>query len=80
MRGCGCTATGLLHVCELLHIDMSEVVTVGDNMNDLAMIRAAGLGVAMGNALVEVKQAAKLVTLSNNENGVSEVINKYVLA
>ncbi|WP_168123738.1 Cof-type HAD-IIB family hydrolase [Paenibacillus sp. HB172176] len=69
-------ASGLEEVCGLLGIAMSEVVAVGDSLNDIAAIRAAGLGVAMGNAQEEVKQAADFVTLTNEENGVAEVIKR----
>lgn len=60
-------------------IDMSQVVAVGDSLNDIAAIRDAGLGVAMGNAQDAVKEAADVITLSNNEHGVAEIIKKYVL-
>ena len=51
----------------------------GDGENDVSMLRAAGLGVAMGNAAEEVKAAADLVTLGNDEDGVAYGIEKYVL-
>ncbi|WP_130613520.1 Cof-type HAD-IIB family hydrolase [Cohnella abietis] len=72
-------ATALMEVCRLLGYDMSEVVAVGDSMNDIAAIRASGLGVAMGNAQDEVKAAANVVTGSNQEHGVAQVIQNYVL-
>lgn len=72
-------ASGLKEVCRRLGIDMSEVVAVGDSLNDLAMIREAGLGVAMGNAQEEVKKAADWTTVTNEEDGVAEVIFKKVL-
>jgi HAD superfamily hydrolase (TIGR01484 family) len=72
-------ASGLIDVCEFLGIEMSEVIAMGDSLNDIAMIRAAGLGVAMGNAQEVIKQAADLVTASNNEDGVALIIEEYVL-
>lgn len=72
-------ATALMEVCQMLGYDMSEVVAVGDSLNDIAAIRAAGLGVAMGNAQDEVKVAANVTTGSNQENGVAQVIQNYVL-
>ena len=51
----------------------------GDSSNDLAMIQKAGLGVAMGNAGEDVKQAADYITLTNNEDGVAAAIEKFVL-
>jgi HAD superfamily hydrolase (TIGR01484 family) len=72
-------ASGLQEVCTLLGIQMSEVVAIGDSLNDVAMIRASGLGVAMGNAQDEVKKIADMVTAANNEDGVAKVIQNYVL-
>ncbi|AIQ49199.1 hypothetical protein R70723_27310 [Paenibacillus sp. FSL R7-0273] len=72
-------AYGIGEVCKLLGIDMSEVVAVGDSLNDLAAIQAAGLGVAMGNAQETVQQEADAVVASNNEDGIAEVIEKYIL-
>jgi len=72
-------ASGLLDVCELLGIGMHEVVAVGDSINDLAAIQAVGLGVAMGNAQETVKEAADQVVASNEEDGVAEVIRKFLL-
>ncbi|MEO8973044.1 MAG: Cof-type HAD-IIB family hydrolase [Ktedonobacteraceae bacterium] len=62
-----------------LGIAPEEVVAIGDNHNDIGMLRFAGLGVAMGNAHDEVKAAADYVTLSNAEEGVAAVIEKLVL-
>jgi HAD superfamily hydrolase (TIGR01484 family) len=72
-------ASALMEVCRMRGYDMSEVVAVGDSMNDMAAIRASGLGVAMGNAQDEVKAAADVITGSNQENGVAQVIQNYVL-
>jgi HAD superfamily hydrolase (TIGR01484 family) len=73
-------ASGMIDVCALLGIAMSEVIAMGDSLNDIAMIRAAGLGVAMGNAQDEVKKAADVITATNHENGVAQIIQKYILA
>ncbi len=62
-----------------LGIARQEVVAIGDNHNDIGMIRFAGLGVAMGNAHDEVKAAADFVTLSNAEEGVARVIEELIL-
>ncbi|MFE5323486.1 Cof-type HAD-IIB family hydrolase [Paenibacillus sp. NPDC056579] len=59
--------------------DMSQVIAVGDGSNDREMLEAAGLGVAMGNASAALKQIANYVTLSNNEDGVKHVVDKFVL-
>ena len=62
-----------------LGIAPQEVVAIGDNHNDIGMIRFAGLGVAMGNAHDEVKAQADYVTLSNAEDGVARVIEELIL-
>lgn len=72
-------ASGIRKVCELLGLQMSEVIAMGDSLNDVAMIREAGLGVAMGNAQDEVKALADVVTLTNEEHGVAHIIHKYAL-
>lgn len=72
--------SGLLRLGEILGIDASEMIAIGDLDNDLPMIRTAGLGVAMKNAPAEVKAEAGYVTeRTNNEGGVAEVIEKFVL-
>ncbi|HZG57582.1 Cof-type HAD-IIB family hydrolase [Paenibacillus sp.] len=72
-------ASGLRQVCAMLGCDMREVVACGDSLNDAAMIREAGLGVAMGNAQDAVKRIADAVTLTNEEDGVAHVIRTYLL-
>lgn len=70
---------GLLILGELLGIRREEIMAVGDGSNDIAMLREAGLGVAMENATDEVKAAADVITLSNDEEGAAAAIEKYVL-
>ncbi|HEO8419199.1 Cof-type HAD-IIB family hydrolase [Niallia sp. FSL W8-0635] len=72
-------ARGLKKVCELLHISMDQVLAAGDSLNDISMIKEAGIGVAMGNAQDVVKETADVVTLTNNENGVAYAIRKWAL-
>lgn len=62
-----------------LGLDRSEVMALGDNENDVTMIEYAGLGVAMANATDNVKKVADVLTKSNDEHGVAEAINNYVL-
>lgn len=64
---------------EYFNIRREEMIAVGDGFNDLSMIEYAGLGVAMENANDAIKQEADFVTLSNDEDGVAHVINKFVL-
>lgn len=72
-------ASALREVCALLGIGMSEVAAMGDSLNDIAMIRQAGLGVAMGNAQDEVKAAADAVNVTNEEDAVARLMQDYVL-
>lgn len=54
-----------------------ECIACGDGFNDISMIKYAGLGVAMSNACDEAKAAADLITLSNDEDGVANVVKEY---
>ncbi|AQT84251.1 HAD-superfamily hydrolase [Paenibacillus larvae subsp. larvae] len=72
-------ASGVEEVCKMIGADMSQVIAMGDSQNDIAMIRSAGLGVAMGNAQEEVKRIADYVTATNEEDGVARVIEQFVL-
>ena len=69
----------LYEIAQHYQVPLEQVMTIGDNFNDLPMLRLAGLGVAMGNAPEAVKTEAKAVTKSNNEHGVAEAIKEYVL-
>ena len=62
-----------------LNIDLKDVICIGDNENDIEMIKNAGLGVAMGNAVEQLKEVADYVTDSNINAGVGQVINKFAL-
>ena len=66
-------------LAEGMGLSARQVMAFGDYDNDESMIAYAGLGVAMANATQSVKNAAKLVTLSNDENGVACAIDRYVL-
>jgi HAD superfamily hydrolase (TIGR01484 family) len=72
-------ASGLLEVCGLLGIRMSETIAIGDSLNDIPMIREAGLGVAMGNAQEKVKHAADVIAPANEDDGVAAIIQQYLL-
>jgi Cof subfamily protein (haloacid dehalogenase superfamily) len=61
-----------------LGIDASEVVSFGDGQNDKSMIEWAGTGVAMGNAVDEVKAVAQMVTANNNEDGIAVALDKLL--
>lgn len=67
-------------LAEILGIEQEEIMSIGDNGNDLSMISYAGCGVAMENAIPEVKASANFQTRSNNDDGVAHAINELVLA
>ena len=69
---------GIKALADFLGIKREEVICIGDSENDLDMIEYAGLGVAMGNAVEEVKVAADYITDTNDEDGVAKVIEKFV--
>ncbi|MBQ3584815.1 MAG: HAD hydrolase family protein, partial [Lachnospiraceae bacterium] len=54
-----------------------EMICCGDGFNDISMIQIAGLGVAMENAQDVVKEAADYITLSNDDDGILQVIKKF---
>jgi hypothetical protein len=64
--------------CTAKGIDMNQVMAIGDNLNDLHMVKAAGYGIAVANAVPEVKAAATWISTSNNDSGVAEAIRKFV--
>jgi len=61
---------------DYFHVKMEECVAFGDNFNDLDMLESVGLGVAMGNAPDEIKQAANRVTASHNDDGIALILNE----
>ena len=70
-------AKSLAVLLEEIHLKREEMIAVGDGFNDLSMIRFAGLGVAMANAQEVVKQEADYITLSNEEDGVAAVVDRF---
>ncbi|KTS75917.1 sugar-phosphatase [Pantoea stewartii] len=70
---------GVKMLAEKLGLQAEEVMAIGDQENDLAMIEYAGTGVAMGNAIDSVKKIAQFVTKTNMEDGVAHAIEKWVL-
>ena len=69
-------AHGLLAVCDRLGIPLSATAAVGDNMNDLSMLAAAGLSCAVANARDEVLAVAHRVLASNQEEGVADLLEE----
>ena len=71
--------TGLVNLGKVLGIKREEIMAFGDGDNDIVMLKEAGIGVAMANAEDKVKETADYITLSNEEDGVAEAIEKLVL-
>ena len=70
---------GLEAVCRILDIPVEATMSLGDSGNDIAMLRRAGLGVAMGNAPDFVKEAADVVTDRYDEDGAAKAIERWAL-
>lgn len=70
---------GLRKLAEILGVNPDATMAIGDTENDLAIIEAAGIGVAMGNATDAVKAKADYVTTSNTEDGVAAAIKHFIL-
>lgn len=66
------------HVTELLHITLQDVLVFGDDINDMEMIQHCGMGIAMGNALPEVKEIADLVIDTNEKDGLAHYLNQTI--
>ena len=69
----------LKRFAESLGLTLANCMSFGDGLNDLTMIEAAGIGVAMSNACPEVRAAAKYITLSNDEDGVAAAMRHFGL-
>lgn len=72
-------ARSLERFLEVTGLKREEMIACGDGYNDLSMIRFAGLGVAMENGVLPVRQAADYVTLSNNDDGIAHVVEKFMV-
>lgn len=69
-------AAGLAHVSKSMNIPKDRIIAFGDENNDFEMIEYAGLGVAMGNGIDELKSLADEVALSNNEDGIAKILKE----
>lgn len=70
----------VIHLCEILHIPVTSAAACGDEENDISMLEAAGLGIAMKNATRITKDHADYITgHDNDQDGISEVINRFFL-
>lgn len=67
----------LKFLAEHYNIPIEKTVAAGDNLNDLSMILAAGIGCAVGNAAQPLKDAADFVSVSNNDGAIAQIIKKF---
>jgi hypothetical protein len=72
-------SNALKALAQSLGFGLENVMAIGDSPNDLEMVRDAGFGVAMENSIPVLKENADYITLSNNDDGVAEVLEKIVL-
>ena len=72
-------ANALDLLAEHIGLTGESVMAVGDGLNDLPMLRYAGMPVAMANACVEVKNEAQYITLSNDEDGVAKAVETLLM-
>ncbi len=72
-------AEAISQLCKILGFEMSEVMACGDSPNDMPMLEAAGTAVAMGNAKDELKRVASYIAPTNDEDGVAEAVERFVL-
>ena len=71
---------GLQSLCNITGIDIAETIAIGDNYNDLSMIKAAGLGVGVANTVEAMKPKCDYITEADcDEGAVGEVIEKFIL-
>ena len=77
MDKAGSKENAVKFVTQRMGLAPGEIIAMGDNYNDIGMIRFAGMGVAMGNAPDDVKPFAKYVTDTNNNDGVRKALEKF---
>lgn len=72
--------SGLRKLCERLNIPVSRTIAAGDADNDISILKAAGLSVAMGNALPHIKELADVTVSDCDHDGCAEIIDSWLLA
>jgi len=68
----------LMTICENLDISLENTIAFGDQELDISMIETAGVGIAMGNAIEELKERADFVTKTNNDAGIAYALDYYL--
>ena len=71
--------TGLKFLAERIGVGMDQTMACGDSENDMFMLKAAHIAVAMENATAQVKNIADYITASNENSGVSRAVEEFVL-
>lgn len=69
--------TAIDDLCSFYSIDKAEIMAIGDDYNDIPMLKKAGIAIAMGNAYSPVKEVATAITEDNNKDGVAKAIEKF---
>ncbi len=70
----------ITNLCEKSDISVDSIIAFGDDLVDIGMLKLCGKGVAMGNALEEVKQAADVVIGSNDEDGIAKYLESFLIS
>ncbi len=68
----------LMLLADILGVDHAQTIAVGDSTNDMTMVKSAGLGLAMDNAMDELKAAAKEVICDNNSHAIDYIVKRYI--
>jgi Cof subfamily protein (haloacid dehalogenase superfamily) len=71
-------SAALLHICNKIGMKKEQLIAFGDSYNDLSMLTTAGLGIAMGNAQIDIKKQADYVTDGNDEDGIANALCRFV--
>lgn len=76
----GCSkASGVKYILDMLQLNYDQVLAIGDDYNDIELIKAAGLGVAVANAPEAVRKQAQYIAPSNDEHGIAHVLQEFCL-
>lgn len=76
----GCSkASGVEHIIEEAGLSFSQVLAMGDDVNDMELLERAGMGFAMANSPQPVREGARFVAPTNDDDGVAEVLEEYLL-
>ena len=70
---------GIKYLCDMWGIDISEVMTIGDQNNDIDLVQCGGIGVAMGNGTPELKECADFITDTVQNDGFVKAVEKFVI-